>query len=58
VCKVIAAGLAIQGASAVVVAQAPAGFGHTEVVAQDIVMADRRCSYRQEWRMRSSRRAA
>lgn len=57
-CKVTAAGLAIQGAMAVVVVQAPAGFDHTEVVAQDIVMADRRCKCRQGWRMRSSRRAA
>lgn len=58
VCKVTAAGLATQGARAVAVVQVPAGFGHTEVVAQDTVMADRRCSYRQGSRMRSSRRAA
>lgn len=55
---VTAAGLAIQVARAVVVVRAPAEFDHTEVAAQDIVMADRRCSYRQGWRMRSSRRAA
>lgn len=58
VCKVTVAELAIRGARAVVVVPALAGFGHTEVVAQDIVMVDRRCSYHQEWRMRSSRRAA
>lgn len=58
VCKVTAAELAIRGARVVVVVQALAGFGHTEVVAQNIVMVDRRCSYHQGWRMRSSRRAA
>lgn len=56
--KVTAGGLAIQDARAVVAGQAPVDFDHMEVVAQDIVMADRRCSWRQGWRMRSSRKAA